>query len=84
MHVHAVGGCLEGLPSDCRPACLTSAFGCHVFLHSSTLLQVQKEIDLPNWLAYVSSSITFGGGLLGISYGIVSGAQGAWVVWPGW
>ncbi|PSC76318.1 hypothetical protein C2E20_0864 [Micractinium conductrix] len=35
-------------------------------------LKIKQEIDLPNWVAYVSSSLTFGGGLLGISYGIMS------------
>ena len=39
-------------------------------------LQVKQGLDLPNWVAYLSSSLTFGGGLLGISYGIMSGAPG--------
>jgi hypothetical protein len=34
---------------------------------------VVQDVDLPNWVAYLSSSLTFGGGLLGISYGIMSG-----------
>lgn len=37
-------------------------------------LQVKAGVDLPNWVAYLTSSITFGGGLLGITYGIMSGA----------
>lgn len=40
------------------------------------LLQVKQGVDLPQWLAYASSSLTFGGGLLGISYGIMSGEDG--------
>jgi hypothetical protein len=40
------------------------------------LLQVKQGVDLPQWLAYASSSLTFGGGLLGISYGIMSGEEG--------
>ena len=39
-------------------------------------LQVKQEIDLPSWVAYIASIISFGGGLLGISYGIVSGECG--------
>lgn len=38
-----------------------------------TCLQVKQGLDLPNWVAYLASSITFGGGLLGITYGIMSG-----------
>ena len=34
---------------------------------------MKQGIDLPNWVAYLTSSITFGGGLLGITYGIMSG-----------
>lgn len=29
-------------------------------------------IDLPNWVAFITQSVTFGAGLLGISYGILS------------
>ncbi|KAI7843214.1 hypothetical protein COHA_003194 [Chlorella ohadii] len=35
-------------------------------------LKVKAGVDLPNWVAYLTSSITFGGGLLGITYGIMS------------
>ena len=50
-------------------------------------LQVKQEIDLPSWVAYIASIISFGGGLLGISYGIVSGecgiGVGGWGYAPG-
>lgn len=35
-------------------------------------LKVKQDVDLPSWVPYLASSLTFGGGLLGISYGIMS------------
>lgn len=31
-----------------------------------------KGADFPMWMVYVSQNLTFGGGLLGITYGIMS------------
>lgn len=38
-----------------------------VFYYQKTL-----DEDFPMWIVYVSQNLTFGGGLLGISYGILS------------
>ena len=35
-------------------------------------LQVVQHVDLPVWSVYLVQSVSFGGGLLGITYGIVS------------
>lgn len=35
-------------------------------------LKVTKGIDLPTWVVYVASTLAFGGGVVGISYGILS------------
>jgi hypothetical protein len=51
----------------------------------ATALQVKQEVDLPFWVPYLASSLTFGGGLLGISYGIMSGGwAGSWVAGRCW
>ncbi|CAG9465912.1 unnamed protein product [Pedinophyceae sp. YPF-701] len=35
-------------------------------------LKVVKDIDVPTWAVYITSSLTWGGALLGISYGVLS------------
>jgi len=35
-------------------------------------LQVVQKIEYPIWVVYVTQALMFGGGLLGISYGILS------------
>ena len=42
--------------------------------HISTGLPAQEALgdDFPMWIVYVSQNLTFGGGLLGITYGIMS------------
>ncbi|GAB4815535.1 hypothetical protein N2152v2_002581 [Parachlorella kessleri] len=39
---------------------------------SSTPNGVTKGVDLPTWVVYIASTLTFGGGLAGITYGILS------------
>lgn len=34
--------------------------------------QVVKHLDIPTWAVYISSFFTFGVGVLGISYGMLS------------
>ena len=43
-------------------------------IHTSTGLPAQEALgdDFPMWIVYVSQNLTFGGGLLGITYGIMS------------
>jgi hypothetical protein len=38
----------------------------------SICVQEAMGNDFPMWIVYVSQNLTFGGGLLGITYGIVS------------
>jgi hypothetical protein len=33
---------------------------------------VVQKVEYPIWVVYVTSALTFGGGLLGITYGILS------------
>jgi hypothetical protein len=50
-------------------------FVLHVYCLSGTLLsgvQVVQKIEYPIWVVYVTQAMMFGGGLLGISYGILS------------
>ncbi|KIZ07329.1 hypothetical protein MNEG_0616, partial [Monoraphidium neglectum] len=35
-------------------------------------LKVVAKVEYPLWLAYLGSTLMFGGGLLGITYGILS------------
>mmetsp|Transcript_5527 Transcript_5527/g.15406 ORF Transcript_5527/g.15406 Transcript_5527/m.15406 type:complete len:188 (-) Transcript_5527:109-672(-) len=35
-------------------------------------LKVVQDIDLPTWVVYLATGLAFGGGLLGISYGVLS------------
>uniref|UniRef100_A0A061R7N3 Protein chloroplastic-like n=1 Tax=Tetraselmis sp. GSL018 TaxID=582737 RepID=A0A061R7N3_9CHLO len=35
-------------------------------------LKVAKGIDLPTWVVYLATGLAFGGGLFGISYGVLS------------
>mmetsp|Transcript_32224 Transcript_32224/g.82475 ORF Transcript_32224/g.82475 Transcript_32224/m.82475 type:complete len:207 (-) Transcript_32224:99-719(-) len=35
-------------------------------------LKVAKGIDLPTWVVYIATGLAFGGGLAGISYGVLS------------
>ncbi|KAI3434879.1 hypothetical protein D9Q98_002933 [Chlorella vulgaris] len=79
------GGTVEYGNSDAVPEVVTNRMLKRVILFSGTpvfggillfplfyWLKVKQGVDLPQWLAYASSSLTFGGGLLGISYGIMS------------
>ncbi|PRW33988.1 hypothetical protein C2E21_7297 [Chlorella sorokiniana] len=50
----------------------TPVFGGILLFPLFYYLKVKQGLDLPNWVAYLTSSITFGGGLLGITYGIMS------------
>ena len=61
--LHCADRCMDLRPRDTILACCPA-----------TGPQIKQGVDLPNWVAYLSSSLTFGGGLLGISYGIMSGA----------
>lgn len=36
------------------------------------MVQVVQKIEYPIWVVYVTQAMMFGGGLLGISYGILS------------
>eukprot|EP00879_Flechtneria_rotunda_P027368 GHRR01029316.1.p2 GENE.GHRR01029316.1~~GHRR01029316.1.p2 ORF type:complete len:102 (-),score=12.07 GHRR01029316.1:364-669(-) len=45
--------------------------GCVPF-HHAMLLQVVQKVEYPLWIVYVTQAIMFGGGLLGITYGILS------------
>jgi hypothetical protein len=36
------------------------------------VLQVVQKLEYPLWVVYVTQAIMFGGGLLGITYGILS------------
>jgi hypothetical protein len=36
------------------------------------LLQVVQKLEYPLWVVYVTQATMFGGGLLGITYGILS------------
>merc|ERR1711976_4909 len=35
-------------------------------------LKVVQDIDLPTWVVYIATGLAFGGGLAGISYGVLS------------
>lgn len=35
-------------------------------------LRVVKDIEVPTWVVYIATGLAFGGGLLGISYGVIS------------
>jgi hypothetical protein len=41
-------------------------------LLSPWCVQVVQKIEYPIWVVYVTQAMMFGGGLLGISYGILS------------
>lgn len=34
--------------------------------------QVVQKVDYPFWVVYLASGVAFGGGLLGITYGVLS------------
>lgn len=44
---------------------------------SAAALQVQLHVDYPMWLVLGTQSLTFGGGLLGITYGALSASWDA-------
>lgn len=49
--------------------------GCYhriIILWSFYFLQVMQKVDIPNWVVLIVQSLTFGAGLAGISYGILS------------
>ncbi|EFN56986.1 hypothetical protein CHLNCDRAFT_143598 [Chlorella variabilis] len=79
------GGTVQYGSSDAVPEVVTNRMLRRVILFMGTpvfggillfpffyWLKIKQGVDLPNWVAYLSSSLTFGGGLLGISYGIMS------------
>jgi ABC-type transport system involved in cytochrome c biogenesis permease subunit len=43
-----------------------------VCLSRLVLLQVVQKLEYPLWVVYVTQATMFGGGLLGITYGILS------------
>ena len=43
-----------------------------IALLSPWCVQVVQKIEYPIWVVYVTQAMMFGGGLLGISYGILS------------
>lgn len=47
---------------------------CHIILSATCCcwLQVVQKVEYPIWVVYVTQALMFGGGLAGISYGILS------------
>lgn len=48
--------------------------------------QVVQKVEYPFWIVYLASGFTFGGGLLGITYGVLSTSwdarrEGSWLGW---
>lgn len=39
-------------------------------------MQVVKDLDVPTWAVYITQILTFGGGLFGITYAILSTSPG--------
>jgi hypothetical protein len=82
------GNNTAGLPacaSSCGPAVLSSHLCCLLTLPLPLLLllllllllgllclQVVQKVEYPIWVVYVTQAFMFGGGLAGISYGILS------------
>jgi hypothetical protein len=51
-----------------------------------TLEQVVQKVEYPFWIVYLASGLAFGGGLLGITYGVLSTSwdprrEGTWFGW---
>ncbi|GIM06032.1 hypothetical protein Vretimale_10446 [Volvox reticuliferus] len=49
-------------------------------------LRVVQDIEYPLWIVYIAQLLTFGGGLLGITYGALSASwdpsrEGSWLGW---
>ncbi|GIL52107.1 hypothetical protein Vafri_8074 [Volvox africanus] len=49
-------------------------------------LRVVQDIEYPLWIVYIAQVLTFGGGLLGITYGALSASwdpsrEGSWLGW---